>query len=149
MTTAARRAPDDDDQLPELAPLDTDEGRVEVPDEVTTDAWEGGLDGDDEAAGVDPRAAMLMVFLDDGGGEDDEGTPDDPIDALPDDERGHWVGDDERPGDDVAEIDEPARDHPDGGEDGPTRDPYDEVDTALPELDDGEDDEGPDEAPSP
>jgi hypothetical protein len=149
MTTAAGRAHDDDDQLPELAPLDSDEGRVEVPDEIIADALERGLD-DDEVAGVDPRAAMVMAFLDDGAGEDDEGTPDDPIDALPEDERGHWVGDDERTtGDDVAEIDEPARDHPDGGEDGPTRDPYDEVDTALPALDDGDDDEGPDEAPSP
>ncbi|MDB4928020.1 MAG: hypothetical protein JWM10_504 [Myxococcaceae bacterium] len=149
MTNAARRAPDDDDLLPELAPLDTDEAMVDVPDEMISGDLDEGLGDDDELAGVDPRAAVVMVFLDDAAGEDDEGTPDDPIDALPDDERGGWVGDDERPGDDVAEFDEPARDHPDAGEDGPTRDPYDEVDTALPALDDGDDDEGPDEAASP
>jgi hypothetical protein len=149
MTTAVMRAPDDDDQLPELAPLDSDEGAIEVPDEIITGSWDGGLDGDDEVAGVDPRAMAVMVFLDDAPGEDDEGTPDDPIDALPEDERGGWAGDDEHPGDDVAEIDEPARDHPDGGEDGPTRDPYDEVDTALPALDDGDEVDGPNEAASP
>lgn len=38
MTPAVKTVPDDD-ELPELAPLDTDEGVVEVPDEIRPDAW--------------------------------------------------------------------------------------------------------------
>lgn len=136
----------DDDELPALAPLDPDEGVVEVPDELRPGAWDEGLDGDDEVVGVDPRALSVVVFVDEEAGEDDEGSPGDAMDALPDDDRGAWVGDDERPGDDAAEIDEPPGDQPDGGEDGPTRDPYDEVDTALPALDD--DDDEPVDGPS-
>ena len=146
MTSSAKTRVDDDDELPDLAPLDTDEGVVEVPDELRPDAWDDSLEGDDELVGVDPGATVVVSY-DDAPGEDDQGTPDDPIDALPEDDRGAWVGDDERPGDDVAEIEEPPGDQPDGGEDGPTRDPYDEVDTALPALDDGADAEGPAEEP--
>ena len=148
MTSAVKIAPDDD-ELPALAPLDTDEGIVEVPDELRPGAWEESIRGDDEVVGSDPEAMALMAFRDDRSGEDDEGSPDDPIDALPDDERGGWVGEEDRPADDVAEIDEPAGDVSDGGEDGPTRDPYDEVDTALPALDDGDEDDGPVEEPPP
>lgn len=146
MTSAAKTRPDDD-ELPDLAPLDTDEGVVEVPDELRPEAWDDSLEGDDDVVGVDPGAVAVMPFDDDTPGEDDQGSPDDPIDALPEDDRGAWVGDEERPGDDVAEIDEPPGDQPDGGEDGPTRDPYDEVDTALPALDDGDDEEGPTDEP--
>ena len=148
MTSAVRIAPDDE-ELPALAPLDTDEGIVEVPDELRASAWEESIRGDDEVVGNDPQAMALMAFRDDALGEDDDGSPDDPIDALPDDDRGGWVGDDDRPADDNSEIDEPAGDQPDGGEDGPTRDPYDEVDTALPALDDGDEDEGPLDESSP
>lgn len=146
MTSAAKTQPDDD-ELPDLAPLDTDEGVVEVPDELRPDAWDDSLEGDDDVVGVDPGATSVLAFDDDTPGEDDQGSPDDPIDALPEDDRGGWVGDEERPGDDVAEIEEPPGDQPDGGEDGPTRDPYDEVDTALPALDDGDDEEGPADEP--
>jgi hypothetical protein len=139
MTDPSTSSPDDD-ELPPLAPLDTDEGAVDVPDDLPDDPGEG-LDGDDEVLGVDLRALAFAVYVDGDPGEDDEGTPDDPMDALPDDDRGGWVGDDERAGDEAVEIDEPARDVPDGGEDGPSRDPYDEADTALPALDDGDDDE--------
>lgn len=145
MTSAAKTRVDDDDELPDLAPLDTDEGVVEVPDELRPDAWDDSLEGDDDVVGVDPVGLTVVAFDDDAPGEDDQGTPDDPIDALPEDDRGAWVGDEERPGDDVAEIEEPPGDQPDGGEDGPTRDPYDEVDTALPALDD--DEEGPADDP--
>jgi hypothetical protein len=148
MTSAAKHAPDDDDQLPALAPLDTDEGVVEVPDELRPEAWDEHLDGDDDAASIDPHA-LTMGSFDGDGGEDDEGSPDDPMDAMPEDDRGLWVGDDERGGDDVAEVDEPTPDAPDGGEDGPTRDPYDQVDTALPALDDDDEGDGPAEGPSP
>lgn len=148
MTSAAKRAPDDDDQLPALAPLDTDEGVVEVPDELRPEAWDEAIDGDEDAAIVDPHAVTMGMF-DGDVGEDDEGSPDDPMDAMPEDDRGPWVGDDERAGDDVAEVDEPTPDAPDGGEDGPTRDPYDEVDTALPALDDDDEGDGPAEGPSP
>lgn len=146
MTSVVIIAPDDD-ELPDLAPLDTDEGFVEVPDELRPDAWSESIGGDDEVAGVDPRAMGMALFLDRDSGEGDEGTPDDPMDALPDDDRGGWVGDEDRPSDDGVEIDEPTRDQPDGGEDGPTRDPYDEVDTALPALDDGDEDDGPVDEP--
>ena len=142
MTNPATRAPDDD-ELPELAPLDRDEGFVEVPDEVALGAWEEAIADDDDVVGIDPRALLIAILRDDASGEDDEGSPDDPMDPIPDDDRGGWVGDDDRGGDDVAEIEEPAPDHPDGGEDGPTRDPYDEVDTALPALDDDDDPDGP------
>ncbi len=146
MTPAVKTVPDDD-ELPELAPLDTDEGVVEVPDEIRPDAWDDSLVGDDELAGLDPGAVAVLTFAEVAAGEDDEGSPDDPIDALPDDDRGAWVGDEERPGDDGVEIHEPPGDQPDGGEDGPTRDPYDEVDTALPALDDDDGDEGPADEP--
>lgn len=140
MNLSPGAATDDDDELPALAPLEADGEGVEVPEEVLVDAWEGMPD-DDEVLGVDPRAFQVLVFVDDEGA-DDEGSPDDPIDALPDDERGGWIGDDDRPSDEVAEVDELPANEPDGGEEGPTRDPYDAVDTALPALDDGDDDEG-------
>lgn len=142
MTAPTKRPADDDDWLPELAPLDADEGVVEVPDDVVAGAWEEAIEGDDDVAGVDSRAIAALMHFDEGAGEDDEGSPDDPIDALPDDDRGGWVGEDDRGGADEVEIEEPARDHPDSGEDGPTRDPYDEVDTALPALDDDDEPAG-------
>lgn len=132
-------ATDDDEELPELAPLEADGEGVEVPEEPLVDEWDGA-DDDGEVLGVDPRAFQVLAFVDDEGA-DDEGSPDDPVDALPDDERGGWVGDDDRAGDEVPEVDELPDDEPDGGEEGPTRDPYDAVDTDLPALDDGDDEE--------
>ncbi len=133
---------EDDDELPALGPLDDDDGRVEIPEESLDETWDASLD-DNEVLGVDPRAFAVLVF-DDETVSDDSGSDDDPIDALPDDERGGWTGDDDRPSDEVAEVDDVPADEPDGGEEGPTRDPYDVVDTALPALDDGDDDESTD-----
>lgn len=134
------RAVSEDEELPELPPLDPDEGSVDIPDETIGGAWEEG--DDDEAAGIDPGAFSVLAF-DEAVGDDDAASDDEPVEALPDDDRGAWVGDDDRPSDEVAEVDELPADEPDGGEEGPTRDPYDAVDTALPALDDGDDEDEP------
>ena len=92
----------DDDELPALGPLDDDDGRVEIPEESLDEAWDASLD-DNEVLGVDPRAFSVLVF-DDAPMDDDGGSDDDPMDALPDDERDGWTGDDDRPSDEVAEA---------------------------------------------
>lgn len=137
-----RRRDHDDDDLPELPPIDGDEStdHFDVDDDLA-DLTEDGASLDDEAS--DELEVDEVDAPEDLGGErDDSDGPADPgddSDEIDGDDRAKWTGDEPRDDSDDSDLDDvDAPDLDDQGAEGPEGEAVDELE-ALPPLDDDTD----------
>ena len=137
-----RRRDHDDDELPELPPIDGDEGAGEF--DIGDDLDELTEDGAslDDAASDELAVDEIDAPEDLGGDRDDSDGPSDPgddADEIDGDDRAKWTGDEGRDDSDDSDLDDiDSPDLDDQGAEGPEGEAVDELD-ALPPLDDDTD----------